>query len=56
MSLALQYSHIRQYKDMVSDQAVLHPSLPHEGFRSLRALSAIVGLMRNSLSEATSQL
>ena len=37
---------------MVSDQAVLHSDAPHEGCRIATHPPAIVGLMRNSLSEA----
>ena len=41
-----------QYSDMVSDQAVPHTSKPHEGRCQLSLSPPIVGLMRNSLSEA----
>ena len=54
MSLASYHdgkTEVWKYSGMVSDQAVLHPAPPHEGFGRF-APSAIVGLMRNSLSEA----
>ena len=41
---------------MVSDQALLHPDAPHEGCRIATHPPAIVGLMRNSLSEALRRL
>lgn len=41
---------------MVSDQAVWHASYPTKAVGTLRALSAIVGLMRNSPSGAISPL
>ena len=51
MPLALYKRYIRQYRDMVSDQAARHQSNPHEGCRIAMLPPAIVGLMRNSLSE-----
>ena len=41
---------------MVSDQAVSPQVNPHEGRYQLSLSPSIMGLMRNSLSEATSQL
>ena len=43
----------RKASDMVSDQAVLHPDAPHEGCRIATQPPAIMGLVRNSLSEAS---
>jgi hypothetical protein len=50
MPLALSY--VAQYRDMVSDQAPLRHVYPHEGRCQLSLSPPIVGLMRNSLSEA----
>ena len=50
MPLALSY--VSQYRDMVSDQATLRHVYPHEGRCQLSLSPPIVGLMRNSLSEA----
>ena len=46
----------RQYRDMVSDQAELRHVKPHEGRCQLSLTRPIVGLMRNSLSEASTVL
>ena len=51
MPLALYHSHVRQYRDMVSDQAVSHLPIPHEGRCRLSLSPSIVGLSRNNLSE-----
>ena len=42
--------------DMVSDQAVPHQSAPHEGRCQPKLAPPIVGLMRNSLSEASTHI
>ncbi len=55
MSLASYHdgkTEVWKYSGMVSDQAVLHPSLSPTKASGRFAPSAIVGLMRNSLSEA----